>query len=278
MANFGTRDRDVELAHELADRSAAIALSYFGRTVDYEPKDDGTPVSRADLEVEADIISVLERRRPDDAILSEEHGGRRTSGGRRWIIDPIDGTEPFLAGRTWWGTHVALEDEGRIVVAVLTRPAASLRWWAVRGHGTFRGSDDEPWRSHGNVTVSQVATLSDATMSGFFRPDSPLAARIAEGSNWVDIDHDLSVIAGVAEGRLEAVIDPGAGYEWDHAAQQLLVTEAGGSFFDAHGGQRIDTRTGIYTNGKVDTELLPVLAEVGMVPSSSADDVQRGTP
>jgi histidinol-phosphatase len=269
MSDYGMWDRDVELAHELANQAARIALSHFGRALDHQRKADGTPVSRADLEVDATLTQLLRRERPDDAILSEERGGVGPAGGRRWIIDPIDGTEPFLAGERWWGSHIALEEHGKIVVAVLTRPAARRRWWAVRGHGTFRGSHDEPWRSHGTVKVSDVESLSDSTVSGFFRSDSPVAARIAGRCRWVDIDQDLSVIAGLAEGRLEAVIDPGAGHEWDHAAQQLIVTEAGGGFFDANGGQRIDTRTGLYTNGKVDAELLDVLAEEGIGPGSA---------
>lgn len=164
------------------------------------------------------------------------------------------------------GTHVALEQGGEIVLALLTRPAAGLRWWAVRSHGTYVGGDDDPLGRHRRVRVSDTTRLADASMSGFFRAGSPIAAQLAEGSGWVEIDRDLAIIPAVAEGRLDAVIDPGAGYEWDHAAQQLLVTEAGGSFYDAHGGQRIDTGVGIYTNGQIDDELLSRLDAIGIGP------------
>jgi hypothetical protein len=80
-------------------------LSYFGRALEHVRKGDGTPVSRADLEVDATLTDLLRRERPDDAILSEERGGTPAAGGRRWIIDPIDGTEPFLARERWWGTQ-----------------------------------------------------------------------------------------------------------------------------------------------------------------------------
>lgn len=267
MTEFGTWTSDIELAHRLADEAARIALGYFGRDVDHVAKKDGTPVSAADRAVEAALLEAIARERPDDAVLSEERGGAARSERRRWILDPIDGTEPFLAHALWWGTHIALEQEGEVVVAVLTRPAARQRWWAVRGHGTYVGGDDDPLGHHRRVSVSDTDRLADASMSGFFQAGSPTAAKLAEGSGWVEIDDDLAIIPAVAEGRLDAVIDPGAGFEWDHAAQQLVVTEAGGRFYDAHGGQRIDTGVGIYTNGRIDEELLSRLATLGIGPS-----------
>jgi histidinol-phosphatase len=117
VAKFGTWASDLELAHRLADEAARIALGYFGRAVEHVEKNDGTPVSAADLAVETALVETITRERPHDAVLSEERGGATRSDGRRWIIDPIDGTEPFL-------THIALEQEGEVVLAVLTRPAA----------------------------------------------------------------------------------------------------------------------------------------------------------
>lgn len=259
-------DHDLVLAHRLADEAASVALRRFGGDVGIDRKADGTLVSAADLEVEEAIVATLLDQRPGDAVLSEERGTVGAKSDRRWIIDPIDGTDPFLAGEHWWGTHIALEESGRVVVGVLTRPARGLRWWAVRGRGTFVGESGAPLSEHRQVQVSDVERLRGAKLSGFFRKGSPVAAQLAEGATWIDIDQDVAVIPAVAEGRLDAVIDPGAGHEWDHAVQQILVTEAGGSFYDADGGQRIDTRVGIYTNGNIDPALLTRLGHLGIGP------------
>src|SRR5690554_1460681 len=112
MIELGEWAADIELAHRLADEAARIALGYVGREVAHVAKSDGTPVSAVDVAVEAALVATLTRERPADAVLSEERGGAARGDGRRWIIDPIDGTEPFLADEPWWGTHVALEHGG----------------------------------------------------------------------------------------------------------------------------------------------------------------------
>lgn len=102
MFEFGSWTSDLELAHRLVDEAARIALGYFGRAVEHREKSDGTPVSAADLAVENALVETITRERPGDAVLSEERGGAARGDGRRWIIDPIDGTEPFLAHERWW--------------------------------------------------------------------------------------------------------------------------------------------------------------------------------
>ncbi|HEV2368957.1 MAG TPA: inositol monophosphatase family protein, partial [Acidimicrobiales bacterium] len=123
---------DLALAHALADRAAEVALGYFRRETRSRLKADGTPVGEADMAVEKVLLESLADARPGDAVLSEESGTRGASA-RRWIVDPIDGTVPFLAGDPEWGTHVVLEVSGEIVIGVVTRPALDRRYWAQRG-------------------------------------------------------------------------------------------------------------------------------------------------
>ncbi len=129
---------DLALARQLGDMAGAIALGYFGTNVRRELKADGSPVTEADLAVERAVLDVLARERPDDGVLSEERGAvARGETDRRWLIDPIDGTAPFLAGTAGWGTHVALEVGGEIVLGVITRPAEHRSWWATKGQGAW---------------------------------------------------------------------------------------------------------------------------------------------
>lgn len=219
---------DLELAHRLADIAAVVALALFGRGVGAQLKDDGSPVTEADLEVERQLLDVLARERPDDGVVSEECGEHAGCSSRRWIVDPIDWTINFAAGDPRWGTNVALEEDGEIVVGVMTRPATGERWWASRGGGAYRTGDV-------SLHVSTVDDVSEARISV------------------VPADEYNDDVFALVDGRLEAVIDKTSTYKaWDYAPTVILVEEAGGRFRDGHGGRRLDLGSAVYTNGRVD--------------------------
>ena len=237
---------DLALGRRIGDLSAEIALPFFRTGVRHDLKPDGSPVSEADFAVERAVLDVLGTERPGDGVLSEECGGvARGAVRRRWLIDPIDGTVPFLAGNTGWGTHVALEIDGEIALGVITRPAERRSWWAAKGQGA--------WTSSGTrVRVSTTALLDDATVSGYTVPESAWQTAISTVATWVDAD---SPILELIEGRVDAVISEG-GFEWDHAPAVILLREAGGRFTDPDGGRRIDLRGGLYSNGHLHDQVL----------------------
>lgn len=229
---------DLALARSLADLAADVALPYVGSPLRWERKADGSPVTEADLAVERALLALLAAERPGDGVLSEEGGGNDRAGTRRWLIDPIDGTNAFLAGDTAWGTHVALEVDGDIVVGVITRPVEDRSWWAAKGAGA--------WASPGRrLSVSVTASLPAARVGGYMRPGSPWQAAVTASATWVD---STSPILDLIEGDLDAVLSEG-GCAWDHAPGVILLSEAGGRFSDLRGGRRIDLRGGLYTNG-----------------------------
>jgi histidinol-phosphatase len=145
------RTEGLNLAHQLADLAAEISLGYFDRGIAPSSKADGSPVTEADFEVERQLITVLARYRPGDGIVSEEGGGGSGSS-RRWILDPIDGTVNFVAGNPHWGSHIALEEDGEVVLGMITRPVLGQRWWATRngapfGAATQQGRRRDPYKS-----------------------------------------------------------------------------------------------------------------------------------
>ena len=255
---------DLELALEIADVADVITLARF-RAVDLlvETKPDLTPVTEADTAVERAVRSRLAEMRPEDAILGEEYG---TSGdsdqGRRWIIDPIDGTKNYVRGIPVWATLLALHDGGQATVGVVSAPALGRRWWAARGAGAF-AADGLSLESR-RLRVSAVRALEDAQLciSGFDGWEErgqleallSLARRCWRTRGFGDFWTYMLIAEGVAEIGCEPVVSL-----WDLAAPQVIVEEAGGTFTDLAGVRTADGGDALATNGLLHAEALAVL-------------------
>jgi histidinol-phosphatase len=240
---------DLELALRLADAADAVSLARFrARDLVVETKPDRTPVTEADRAVEKELRSLLGRDRPDDAILGEEEGESGT-GPRRWILDPIDGTRNYSRGVPVWATLIALEDQGRVVLGVVSAPALHRRWWAERGGGAHAGGDQ--------VHVSAVHRAEDSVLSfALEQPLPSLATRAWHARGYGDFwSHML-----VAEGAIDGAIDAIGVSVWDLAAVQVIVEEAGGTFTDFAGEHRVDGGSAISSNGHLHQALLDAVA------------------
>ena len=264
---------DLELALQLCDAADEITLSRF-RAADLvvETKPDMTPVSEADKAVERAIRERLSAVRPDDAVIGEEYGAGEGAGsgaaenGRRWIIDPIDGTKNYVRGVPVYATLLALEQHGRIEVGVVSAPAMPRRWWAARGVGAWcrdpadAAAPEQPRR----LAVSKVAQLTDASVSfgGFEewaevgRVDAmvELAGRCWRSRGYGDFWSHMMVAEGIAEIGLDPIVSL-----WDLAPLQVIVEEAGGRFTDFTGAARADGGDGIATNGLVHDAALQII-------------------
>jgi histidinol-phosphatase len=246
---------DLALALELATVADAITLPRF-RALDLavETKPDLTPVTEADRAAEQELRQVLAERHPNDAVLGEEEGETPGSSGRRWILDPIDGTKNYSRGIPVWGTLVALEEAGEIVVGVVSAPALGRRWWAAQGQGAF--ADGTP------IHVSRISRIEEAVVSyrdarSHLGHDgvSELVARAWHAATYSDFWAHVLVAEGSVDAALEPVMNP-----WDIAAVKVIVDEAGGRMTDFTGAPRIDSGTGISTNGLLHDELLAAVA------------------
>jgi histidinol-phosphatase len=249
---------DLELALRLADAADAISLARFrSRDLVVETKPDLTPVTEADREVEHELRAMLGAERRRDAILGEEQGASG-SGRRRWIIDPIDGTRNYSRGVPVWATLIALEEDGRIVLGVVSAPALHRRWWAERGGGAHAGGDV--------VHVSAVRRPEDAVLSFALEQSIPaLAGRAWHARGYGDFwSHML-----VAEGSIDGAIDAIGVSVWDLAAVQVIVEEAGGRFTDFAGAGRIDGGSAISSNGHLHPTLLDAVA--ALAPAEGAE-------
>jgi histidinol-phosphatase len=241
---------DLELAFHLADAADAISLPRFrSETLVVETKPDLTPVTEADRGVESELRRLLAEERPADAVLGEEEG-TAGSGDRRWILDPIDGTRNYSRGIPVWATLIALEVDAVVQLAVVSAPALAQRWWANRGSGAFANGK--------RINVSGISTIEHSVLSFAIENELPAVARRA----WhVRGFGDFWAYMLVAEGGVDGVVDVLGVSEWDLAAMQVIVEEAGGRFSDIHGVSRIDGKSSVASNGLIHDELIAALAE-----------------
>ena len=255
---------DLQLALELADAADAITMARF-RADDLvvETKPDMTPVSEADRAVERRVHQLVSERRPGDALIGEEFGGDGI-GGRRWIIDPIDGTKGYVRGMPVWATLLALEEEGEVTTAVVSAPAMGRRWWAARGHGAFTNRSTASEQSR-PLRVSAIAQLKDAQVC---YGDVDWYERTGCLNGLLELIRHCWRARGfgefwqymlVAEGLAEVASDPSVKL-WDLAAPMLIVQEAGGRFTDFTGTATAAGGDGIASNGLLHDVALATLS------------------
>jgi histidinol-phosphatase len=243
---------------DLADAQTVRWWSESG--VEATTKNDGTPVTDADVAAERAILGALHEARPEDGFLGEEVGEHPGRSGRRWIADGIDGTRFFAAGRKTWGTLLALEVEGEIVLGVSSSPVQERRWWAERGAGAFTGPSDGSTAAR--IRVSKRSDPSPDRLAclpafdGLLPQRQRIVERLAGGR---PIDCPWSHQNLIAEGEIDVCVWF-AGDIWDHAAPSIIVEEAGGRFTDHRGGKRLDSRTAIYSNGLLHETVLNALS------------------
>ena len=129
-------DSDLLLAARLADAAGAAIRPFFRKPFAMEAKADASPVTEADRAAEAAMRAILAQERPDDGVIGEEYGRDREDAERVWVLDPIDGTRSFVAGRPIFGTLVALLDQATPVLGMIDQPISGERWLGAAGKPT----------------------------------------------------------------------------------------------------------------------------------------------
>lgn len=253
-------ESDIELAFRMVDAADAQSARWWnpdGTRARF--KDDGTPVTDADIAAETAMLTLLRDARPDDGLLGEEVGEHVGSSGRRWIADGIDGTDYFARGDVTWGTLLALEVGGEIVLGVCSSPVQNRRWWAERGAGAFTGSCDRSGTSRLRVSRRREVHPDLLVCLPSYEALGPGRQQVLEHlAGGAPLARPWSQQNRVAEGEVDLCVWF-AGDIWDHAAPSIIVEEAGGRFTDHKGGKRLDTRTAVYSNGLRHEEALAAL-------------------
>jgi myo-inositol-1(or 4)-monophosphatase len=224
-----TRADDIALLRRAGDEAALLALTYFRRNPRVWEKEGGSPVSEADMAVDARLAEVLLRERPDYGWLSEETADNemRLERERVFVIDPIDGTRAFLTGAREWTISLAVVEAGRPVAAVLVAPALGVTFHAVLGEGAF--ADGRRLAARTSVTLAEARFASSRRYASAVEARGPsrkprFVASLAYR------------IALVASGEIDVAIAKQNARDWDLAAADLLVHEAGARLAPPGGG------------------------------------------
>ena len=258
MSSPAADPADLAFAIELAEDAGASTLAWFqSATLAVEHKGDGSPVTAADLAAEARVRERLAATHPGDGIIGEEDDDVEGSTGRRWVVDPIDGTKAFTKGVPLYATLIALIDDHGPAVGVIHLPALGETIAAGRGLGcTFNGA---PCRVSGHDTLDGAY----ATTSGFGYWPSAALQRVLDSDVVCRTWGDAYGYALVATGRAEAMIDPLAN-PWDIAPMAVIIPEAGGRFSNFDGVERPDSwnrNSGVATNGILHDDLIGLFTD-----------------
>ncbi len=226
-------DPDVAFAVDLATRAGAL-LADRPESLTVETKTTDTDVvTHMDQLAESLIVSAIELGRPKDGLLGEEGADKPSESGRRWVIDPIDGTVNYLYQLPHWCVSIALveEETDQGLVGVVTAPSLNTMFVAARNSGSYRvtGSTVQQLKVSSQRDLSQSLV---GTGFGYASARRAHQAQVLTGMlpNVRDIRRlgscalDLCL---VASGELDAYYERGV-KPWDHAAGSLIVQEAGG--------------------------------------------------
>lgn len=227
------------LAERLADavrEAGARALETFDRPLRRWAKADGSPVTEGDIAVDNLLHRRLADAVADCAWLSEERPDdpARVAARRAWVVDPIDGTRAYMGGRPDWSIAVALVEDGRPILSAVFAPVERALFLAAASEGaTLNGVA---------ITANPAAELNGARFAGPKRQLDRLG-QLIPGLVVAPRVYSLALrLARIAEGTLDAAFASGPSYDWDLAAADLLVHEAGGALTTLDG--RVPTYNG----------------------------------
>jgi myo-inositol-1(or 4)-monophosphatase len=258
---------DLGLITDAAREAGKVAMAHFGQSPEVWWKNEGrSPVSAADYAANRILEEILRHARPNYGWLSEETDDdpARLSCETLFVIDPIDGTRAFLAGKDTWCVSVAVVHKGTPVAGILVAPALNEEFTATLDGPARRNGQDITVSTAGIEDSLKLASAQDmiASFSSVLRP------RIER------VDHVPSLayrLALVADGRIDATLVKKSSHDWDLAAADLILTRAGGSITNLEGQALVYNREDVThpVLCAASAELLPsLLKNITRIPRS----------
>ncbi len=234
----------LNFANHLADLSADIVKKYFRLPNGEIAKEDDSPVTKADREIEARIREEIEKKFPNHGIIGEEFGNHNEKAEFKWILDPIDGTSSFIIGRPIFGTLIALSNQGKSILGIMNQPITGERWVGIDGEGSWLNGQKIQSRNCQKLDQAVLATTS----SFFFQnEDKNIFEKLCSKTKYqnyggVVYGGDCYLYAMLATGFIDLVIDPGLKI-YDYAALIPIIEMAGGFVSDWQ-GNKLELKSG----------------------------------
>lgn len=225
-----SRADDLAFANRLADAAGAAIRPWFRQRCDIETKADQSPVTAADRAAEAAMRAIIEAERPGEGIVGEEYGVHNPGAERVWVLDPIDGTRSFIAGRPIFGTLIALLEAGQPVVGIIDQPIGRDRWAGAAGQTTFN-AHPVTTRQCGELARALIATSGPQYFAADQRASFEALAATAGQTIYGGDCYNYGL---VASGHVDIVVEAGLKLH-DFAALAPVVIGAGGSMTDWEG-------------------------------------------
>jgi histidinol-phosphatase len=251
-----TCERELQKALEIARRAGELALHYFDRAMPAEEKYDASPVTVADRECEKLIGRLLQDNFGEDGILGEEGAMIPSRSGRRWLIDPIDGTRDFVRRNPFWSIQLALQVGTQVALGIIFCPTLDEMLYATSGDGCF-------WNGS-RVWASDIARLEKSILmvSGFKAAWNSWPAdrvRFLTETCWtVRCYGGCYDVMTLAQGKADIWLS-GSGMEWDYAPAQVIARECGARMLTREGNDRIDAKHCVLCAPGIESELRTIL-------------------
>lgn len=222
---------DLLLAQRLADAAGDAIRPFFRARYETDFKSDDSPVTQADRAAEAAMRAILEKERPTDGIIGEEYGSTREEAERVWVLDPIDGTRSFIAGRPIFGTLIGLTQASWPVLGIIDQPITGERWAGLTGQETTLNGRPVRTRRCRQLADAIVASTGPQYFPGCTGEHFSMLARDCRDTVW---GGDCYNYALLASGHVDLVIEAGLKLH-DLAALVPVVEGAGGRMCDWNG-------------------------------------------
>ena len=244
---------ELSAAREFATKAGKILMELQNNLNHIELKEDRSPVTEADKQCERIIRDGLLASFPQDGFLGEETGEHTGTSGRRWIVDPLDGTRPFIRGIPTFSVLIALEEDNIPVLGLIYLPAMKCTCWAKEHSGAFLNGE--------KIHVSSTAYLKKAMGSalGFVEK-----SELNEGKQLFKLMRSCDYLYGfmdaytyvcIASGKLDFCVNL-LDKAWDCAAASCIIRESGGRFSDIKGIESVHNGSIILSNGSLHEQLL----------------------
>jgi 3'(2'),5'-bisphosphate nucleotidase len=242
-----TNSPELTKAMQLAEQAGEVLKKYHGTSlnVDYK-KDEFDPVTIADKEADELLRSGIGAEFPDDEILSEESPLQPSSyEGRVWMVDPLDDTKGYVAGRDTPGVMIGLAEKGKPIMGVVYLPFRNEWYYAEAGKGAFRVKDGvmQQLQVRGTTEISNSVLVGRNAVQGDIRPIDEAVSQLGFKDTVPEgcIGAKIGLIAsGDADAFIHTNLKAG---KWDTLAAQTVLAEAGGVICDVDGNELDYTKT-----------------------------------